>query len=256
MKLELDKIATRRAQLNAAHRQIARPMAYLTERVNSDLLERINAHRQKLSRWLVIDFHASNLRLPGNEIMRISPLEGDSIERINALAGSNIQAALINIQLAWLDQIALFTALRKIIAPGGRLFCLTLGPDTLAELRYAWSLADDKPHIHPFIDLHQLGDQLSASGFSQTVMTADWVGVEYDDIDLLMQDLRQEGFHNVLANRRNTLTGKNRLQQVRRYFESLDTPIQMTFEFIHGYAEVPHPKPSVVMVDAPVLSGR
>ena len=251
MKLELDQIARRRRQLNAGDVS-QRPMDYLTSRIERDLLDRIELQGSGITRWLVVDTHQSLIELDGIELLRISPLEGDSLEQLDKLPAAGLGGAVINLQLAWLDPKAVFDQLRRIIAPGGRLFFSSLGPDTLAELRQAWSLIDDSPHVHPFIDMHHLGDMLMRSGFSKPIMGADWIGVEYDDVDLLMEDLRKEGAHNVLETRRKTLTGKNRIAQLRQHFEHLGKPAQITFEIIFGYAEVPI-EGGAIKVNAPVF---
>ncbi len=134
------------------------------------------------------------------------------------------------------------------------MFFATLGPDTLIELREAWAEIDSSPHVHPFIDLHHIGDQMLKAGFQKPILDVDWIGVEYQDIDLLLQDLRAEGFHNVLPERRKTLTGKNRVMRLKELFSRSSGPVQMTYEVIYGYAEAPSAQKGKIRVNAPTIN--
>jgi malonyl-CoA O-methyltransferase len=49
----------------------------------------------------------------------------------------------------------------------------TFGPDTLRELRQAWASADDRVHVNLFMDMHDIGDLLLASGFPSRSWT--WI---------------------------------------------------------------------------------
>ena len=247
MKLDLDKIARVRRKNPVNYR----PMAYLSDRINAELEDRIQLQGASCKRWLSLDFINSPLLLPGNQHTKLSLIERDTTNDLANLADSELDAAVINLQLAWLDYESVFELVHKTLGPGGRLFFCTLGPDTLIELHEAWSGVDQCPHVHSFTDLHHLGDRLVKTGFQNPILDADWVGVEYQDIDLLMEDLRHEGFHNVLSQRRKTLTGKSRLDRLRNDFNSRPGPVQMTFEFIYGYAEKAPQRAEGIKVDLP-----
>ena len=60
-----------------------------------------------------------------------------------------------------LNQLAL-----RVLAPGGLLMFSTFGPDTLKELRAAFSRVDQHPHVSRFVDLHDIGDILVKRGDS------------------------------------------------------------------------------------------
>ena len=238
-------------------------MSYIFDRVYGELLQRIGlgqnleqegAQRGIGRRWLIVDFQGSTLQteiyFQNIQCETISLLEGGIGLADNAMDESAFDGVLINLQLAWLDHLEIFTRVRRWLSPGGRLYFSTLGPDTLFELREGWEGVDTMPHVHPFVDMHHLGDQLIRSGFIRPILDADWFGVEYDDIDLLMDDLRGEGFHNVLADRRKTLTGKGRVDGLRRCFMGRSV-VQMTYELIYGYAEAPSETTAGIRVDLP-----
>ena len=62
-----------------------------------------------------------------------------------------------------------------MLAPEGLLMFSTLGPDTLKELRAAAGAA----RVHAFVDMHDLGDMLVASGFSAPVMDMEMIEIDY-----------------------------------------------------------------------------
>jgi len=68
-----------------------------------------------------------------------------------------------------------FKELSRILKPNGLLMFTMLGPDTLKELRFAWGAVDKFPHIHDFYDLHDVGDSLMRSQFSEPVMLQEFL---------------------------------------------------------------------------------
>ncbi|MGI9310396.1 MAG: hypothetical protein ACR2P7_02555 [bacterium] len=148
------------------------------------------------------------------------------------------------LQPAWLAWPALLVQAARALRPGGALLFCTFGPDTLAQVRWAWSQADELAHVHPFIDMHWIGDRLLDSNFVRPVMDVDRVAVEYADADALYADLRAEGFVNILSQRRKTLTGKHRFARATRALENLrapGAPLAITYELIYGIAAAPPP---------------
>ena len=144
--------------------------------------------------------------------------------------------------MAWLDAPAVFAEAQRLLKPAGTLLFCTLGPDTLKQLRDAWRHADDHPHVHPFCDMHNLGDQLLAGGFVRPIVDADRITIQYPRADLLHADLRADGYTNALAARRKTLTGKTRFAAYNSALTAAQKPNQplaITYELIYGTATAP-----------------
>jgi hypothetical protein len=74
------------------------------------------------------------------------------------------------------------------------------GPDTLKELRWSWAEIDDDPHVHAFVDMHDLGDGLIRAGFSSPVLDVERFVLTYQDLYALMRDLKALGVANRKAN--------------------------------------------------------
>ena len=117
----------------------------------------------------------------------------------------------------------------------------TFGPDTLKELRHAWSQADGGSHVSSFLDMHDVGDALVRSRFAEPVIDVDRMVLTYDRVDGLMQDLKVLGAHNVNRDRSRGLTGKKRIQAMRDSYEQfrIDGKLPASYEVIYGHAWVP-----------------
>ncbi|CAN5277553.1 hypothetical protein BH10PSE19_BH10PSE19_03040 [soil metagenome] len=71
---------------------------------------------------------------------------------------------------------------QRLLKPGGLLMFSTVGPDTLLELRQSWAKVDNYSHIHSFLDMHDIGDELLQTGFSDPVMDRDDFTLTYEAV--------------------------------------------------------------------------
>ncbi len=139
------------------------------------------------------------------------------------------------------DPLPLLKELRRVLKVGGLLLFSCYGPDTLKELRGAFAAHDRAAHVHGFIDMHDLGDMLSACGYAAPVMDMELITLTYADVDALFADLRATGQQNVLAQRRRGLTGKGVFGGMRAAYETLrrDGRLPASFEIVYGHAWKP-----------------
>ena len=137
-----------------------------------------------------------------------------------------------------------FREWHRVLAVGGLLMFSTYGPDTLRELRAAFALVDDAPHVHGFIDMHDLGDMLVAAGFAEPVMDMETLTLTYASVRQLMDDLRETGQLNALADRRRTLSGRARWQAMIDHFERSrqNDRFAASVEVVYGLAWKPAPR--------------
>ncbi|MDD9823216.1 MAG: hypothetical protein OXU98_10105 [Gammaproteobacteria bacterium] len=190
----------------------------------------------------------------GIQTQRICALESPAAAqaRLESAAAAaeehRLDGIIICLQAAWLAWPAWPAHMLRALAPGGRLLFCTFGPDTLRELRDAWRAAgDDAPHAHPFLDMHHIGDELLRCGFQRPIVDADWVTVTYPGAAALHADLRAEGFTNIEAARRKTLTGKARFAAYQNALDNARAPgkpLAVTFELIYGLASAPLVSPA------------
>jgi malonyl-CoA O-methyltransferase len=156
------------------------------------------------------------------------------------LAAASVDMVVSNLALQWCDPHTVFAEARRVLRPGGLLMFTTFGPDTLRELRDAWRAADDAPHVHAFIDMHDIGDMLINAGFADPVMDMEPFTLTYASVLEVMRDIKQLGAHNVALNRTRGLTGKARFARFRAAYESLaqNGKIPATYEAVYGHAWV------------------
>lgn len=139
-----------------------------------------------------------------------------------------------------------FAEMHRVLAPGGLLLFSSFGPDTLRELRAAFRGIDGRTHVHSFIDMHDVGDLLVGCGFADPVMDMEVVTLTYDNVRVLMRDLKAIGAHNAAPDRPAGLSGKSLLDQVSRNYETYrrDGRLPATFEIVYGHAWKPQPRMS------------
>lgn len=143
------------------------------------------------------------------------------------------------VSLHWVaDLPALFAEFRRILRPGGLLMFTTVGPDTLKELRAAWSAVDDRTHINRFPDLHDLGDFMLAAGLRDPVTDMEQFTLTYGDPLDVLRDLRAIGVDTVLGRHHPGLTGPKRIRAMADAYRALqiDGQIPATWEIVYGSA--------------------
>lgn len=170
------------------------------------------------------------------------------------LAHSSIGLVWSNLALHWLDDPA--PALReahRVLELGGLLMFSTLGPDTLRELREAWSEADAATaaaagsavmpvpagwHVKRFIDLHDIGDLLVKTGFATPVMDMEKIVLTYSAVEPLVDDLRATGSTNAMQARPRGLTGRHARARMVSAYEAKRSAgrLSATFEVVYGHA--------------------
>jgi malonyl-CoA O-methyltransferase len=161
---------------------------------------------------------------------------GGDAERV-PLRSHCAELVLANLVLPWCRPDVVFAEAARVLAADGVALFATLGPDTLKEVREAFATADDRIHVHPAFDMHDLGDLALAAGLAEPVLDVDRLEVTYSDVAALVRDLRAMGAINVAGARRRGLTGVTRW---RRFEQALVGPpgrrFAVTVELILGQA--------------------
>jgi len=141
-----------------------------------------------------------------------------------------------NLALQWhTTPDRVFPEWQRVLKVGGLLMFSTLGPDTLRELR---ALGDPAATLS-FVDMHDFGDMLVASGFETPVMDAETLTVTYPTPDALLRDVRRWGGEPRVGYGPRGLGGRQRLAQQRASLEQqrrADGTIPLTFEVVYGHA--------------------
>jgi malonyl-CoA O-methyltransferase len=210
------------------------------------------ARRYPRARVVALDLAFAMLRASGRRAWwrraaRFDRLCGD-LERL-PFADASVDLLFSNLALPWCDPDRALAEARRVLAPHGLLSLTTLGPDTLRELRAAWTQVDAGAHVIPFVDMHDLGDALVRAGFVQPVLDVEHRTLQYADFAHLVADLRASGSRNVLAARARGLTGRRKAHAMRAAYERERRdgrlPASCEIVFAHAWAAVtPPPAPA------------
>ena len=154
------------------------------------------------------------------------------------LASASVQLVFSNLALQWCRPDAAFPEAARVLGTGGLFLFSTFGPDTLKELREAFRAIDGAQHVHPFIDMHDLGDALVRAGFADPVMEMEHVTLEYARVEDVARDLKAIGAHNALAGRPRGLAGRGTWKRLAERYEQFRRAgaLPATYEVVYGHA--------------------
>ncbi|MGB5080155.1 MAG: malonyl-ACP O-methyltransferase BioC [Burkholderiales bacterium] len=144
-----------------------------------------------------------------------------------------------NLALAWTDDpIAALREFHRVLAAGGLLMISSYGPDTLRELKAAFSAASRARHVHAFADMHDVGDLLVACGFAEPVMDMERITLTYADVAALARDLKSSGETCAARDRRAGLLGRDAWRKMLEAYarERKDGKLPATIEVVYGHA--------------------
>jgi malonyl-CoA O-methyltransferase len=155
------------------------------------------------------------------------------------LASGAIDMVWSNLALAWAeDPLAALREFRRVLATGGLLMFSSYGPDTLKQLRSAFAACSPARRVHAFVDMHDVGDMLLASGFAEPVMDVETITLTYARVDDLARDLRASGQTCAAGDRSRALTGRATWQRMASAYEMerRNGRLPATIEIVYGHA--------------------
>jgi malonyl-CoA O-methyltransferase len=161
------------------------------------------------------------------------------------LANASMELIWSSLTLQWCNDLpAAFRELHRTLKSDVLFMFSTFGPDTLKELRSAFGDMDDHAHVNRFIDMHDIGDMLTASGFADPVMEMETFTLTYADVESAMRDLKAIGAHNAMSGRAQGLTGKTAWRRMVENYEQYRDhgKLPVTYEVVYGHAWKPQPK--------------
>ncbi len=160
----------------------------------------------------------------------------------SGLADRSIDLIFSNLALHWCGELLpVFKECRRVLRPGGLLLFSTLGPSTLQELRAAWSALDEDPHVHIFLDMHDIGDALVNSGLSSPILDRENLVLTYSEIAGLLRDLKASGGTNSHQQRKRGLSAHATFAALGAAYERFRQHglLPATYEIVFGHAWAP-----------------
>ncbi|WP_432472178.1 malonyl-ACP O-methyltransferase BioC [Amphritea sp. HPY] len=153
------------------------------------------------------------------------------------LADSSVDLIFSSLAIQWCENLpALFSEAARVLRPGGRFLFSTLGPDTLNELRSAWSSVDQYQHVNRFIS-HSTLSESAGNYFAQVAVAEQRQVLLYDEVRGLTNELKGIGAHNISHDRQGGLTGKARITAFKQAYEKFrgdDGKLPATYQVFYG----------------------
>ena len=164
------------------------------------------------------------------------------------LRAASVDMVWSNLALAWAgDPLAALREVHRVLIPGGLLMFSSYGPDTLKELKAAFGAGSAARHVHSFIDMHDLGDMLVASGFAAPVMDMEVITLTYSEVPALLRDLKASGETCAAHDRQRSLMGRRAWERMLASYERerKEGRLPATIEVIYGHAWKSEPRTTV-----------
>lgn len=135
------------------------------------------------------------------------------------------------------EPLYLLREFSRVLSFEGLLLFTSLGPDTFLELRHSFSSVDHQVHVHPFIDMHDVGDWIRALHFDNPVMDREVITLAYDELDLFFEDLKTVGATNVHPARARGLMSRNKWRDMLSHYAKFKTDdyFPATLEVVYGH---------------------
>lgn len=147
---------------------------------------------------------------------------------------------------------SLLNECQRVLKPGGQLMMSHLGLDTLKELRLAVQDSGVDIQINPLMDMHDLGDALSRTGFKYPVVDMECLCIHYPSAMELLYDIRVcSGWLSTFPPR--PRMSKHQLELlINTYNQQFDEPgVKASFEVIYVHA-VATDMPNIEQADGTV----
>jgi malonyl-CoA O-methyltransferase len=161
------------------------------------------------------------------------------------LADDSADLVYSNLMLHWHPHPhTLFPAFLRVLRTEGLLLFSCFGPDTLKEVRAACEQALPQARPLPFVDMHDFGDMLVASGFANPVMDVELLRLTYPNPQALLRELRVLG-GNPRDDRPRALPSSRQCHALLAALDARrdgDGRIGVTVEVAYGHAWKPQPR--------------
>lgn len=158
------------------------------------------------------------------------------------LADRSVDLLYSNLMLHWHPTPhVVFPEWKRVLRVDGLLMFSCFGPDTLAELRAAVAEALPGARPMPFVDMHDFGDMMVASGFATPVMDVEKLTLTFAEPRDLLREVRALGGNP----RDDRPAGLPSGRRARRLLDALAARrnaagrIPLTFEIAYGHAWKP-----------------
>jgi malonyl-CoA O-methyltransferase len=157
-------------------------------------------------------------------------------------ASRSFDLVFSSLAMQWSNDLgATLREFARVSRPGALLLFASFGPATLQELAVSWEALDAYPHVHRFVDMHDVGDAMLAAGFAHPVVDAEIIRMEYQTFRRLLDDLRNIGASNADVSRRRGLMTPGQLRRLEHSYREHgfeNDRYIASYEVVYGHAWV------------------
>ena len=233
----IDQKALSKRQQSVVHSPL--PIDHVYHEIVGQLLSRLNLIRIQPEAILNVGWHLQHAaaqlqqRYPAATIKNVH--DRAAIERCEDESVDLIIAHFA--LLAEPEPLYLLREFSRVLSQEGLLLFTSLGPDTFWELRESFLAVDRHVHVHPFTDMHDVGDWIRALQFDDPVMDREVITLAYEDLDLFFDDLKSAGVTNAHQARSRGLMSKNKWYAMLSQYAQFKTDdyFPATIEVVYGH---------------------
>ncbi len=149
-------------------------------------------------------------------------------------AASSFDKIFCNLCLQWIDppRIA-FREFGRVLDSSGYIALSTLGPETLRELRQAFSLVDSAVHVSPFIPLEKLLTQVEEAGLQLVDRKEEIVREHYNHPREVLLRLKAIGASNKHVRRSRGLFPPNKMHALYDAYSTVSDEVTASWEIYY-----------------------
>ena len=207
------------------------------------------------AQWIGLDLSLGMLRSGsaaagpvGRLVQRLRPLAQARVcadaERL-PLRDAGVDLVFSNLMLHWHPAPhRVIPEWRRVLRVDGLLMFSCFGPDTLKELRRAVAAVEPRARPMPYVDMHDFGDMLVASGLATPVMDAEVLTLTFPSARAALREVSALG-GNPRHDRWPALWSTRRAHALLDALDARRGPdgrIALSFEVAYGHAWNPQPK--------------
>lgn len=148
----------------------------------------------------------------------------------------NVVASL---SLQWVSNLEKALAdIRRVLKPGGKLSFTTFAPDSLQELRTAFSYIDSDQHLMEFEHVIKIFAILKKAGFENLVMSSQKISLYYPDIFKALRSIKNIGASYGYSSHK-SLRGRKYFQKLENIYQGLhkETQVPLKWEVLYIHAQ-------------------
>ena len=155
------------------------------------------------------------------------------------LQSNSVDLTVSNLASSFFDPQRFFSECHRILRHEGVLMFSIFGQNSFRELREAYSTLKQAGFQFDFHDMHDIGDLLLATGYTNPVVDVETIKYRFNDISSLIENLRYCGIQSALLSNTQELSSKrvqSNLEQAYRR-SSLDSgELELSIEYVYGFS--------------------